>query len=82
MNIEHKYWFPAKRFGWGWGLPVRWQGWACLAVYVVGIALVLHFFGPGREPGLRMAGLGLLTLALFVMFWLKGERPGWRWGKK
>lgn len=82
MDIERKYWFPAKRFGWGWGLPVRWQGWACLIVYVAGVALVLHCFGPGREPGLRVAGLGLLTLALFIMLWLKGERPGWRWGGK
>jgi hypothetical protein len=26
-----RYWFPAKRYGWGWGLPVTWQGWAVLA---------------------------------------------------
>lgn len=28
-----------------------------------------------------LAGPGLLTLALFVMFRLKGERSGWRRGK-
>jgi hypothetical protein len=22
-----KIWFPAKRYGWGWGLPCCWQGW-------------------------------------------------------
>ena len=21
-------WFRAKRYGWGWGLPITWQGWA------------------------------------------------------
>jgi hypothetical protein len=21
------FWFPAKKFGWGWGPPVKWQGW-------------------------------------------------------
>lgn len=81
MNIERKYWFPAKRYGWGWGLPVRWQGWVCLAVYMAGVALTLHFFRPAREPGLCMASMTLLTLALVVTCWLKGEPPGWRSGK-
>lgn len=27
---NRKYWFPAKRFGWGWGLPSAWQGWVVL----------------------------------------------------
>jgi hypothetical protein len=35
-------WFPAKRYGWGWGLPVAWQGWvvllAWLALFVGGWA--------------------------------------------
>lgn len=57
MNIERKYWFPAKRYGWGWGLPVRWQGWVCLAAYMAGVALTLHFFRPAREPGLFMASM-------------------------
>ncbi len=25
------YWFPAKTYGWGWGLPVTWQGWVVTA---------------------------------------------------
>ena len=31
MNEPEKYWFPAKRYGWGWGLPSTWQGWIVLA---------------------------------------------------
>ena len=27
MQTERKYWFPAKRYGWGWGMPNTWQGW-------------------------------------------------------
>ena len=23
-------WFPAKTFGWGWGVPKTWQGWVAL----------------------------------------------------
>ncbi len=27
------FWFPAKSYGWGWGLPVKWQGWLVLLAY-------------------------------------------------
>ncbi len=30
MSVEKKYWFPAKRYGWGWGIPNVWQGWLVL----------------------------------------------------
>jgi hypothetical protein len=28
MGTEKHYWFRAKRYGLGWGLPCSWQGWA------------------------------------------------------
>ena len=28
---DSRYWFPAKRYGWGWGLPATWEGWAVMA---------------------------------------------------
>lgn len=80
MDNPNKYWFPAKRYGWGWGLPVRWQGWVCLAVYAACVALTFHYLRPGVEPVLFAITLALLTLALMVVFWLKGEPPRWRWG--
>lgn len=46
MDSQNKYWFPAKRYGWGWGLPVRWEGWVCLAIYAGGVALVFRFLRP------------------------------------
>jgi large subunit ribosomal protein L4 len=33
MSAQPRYWFPVKRYGWGWGLPTAWQGWAVLAVF-------------------------------------------------
>jgi len=33
MPQEQNYWFPAKRYGWGWGIPVTWQGWAVMAIF-------------------------------------------------
>jgi len=29
-----RYWFPAKRYGWGWGLPSTWEGWLLLVGYL------------------------------------------------
>ena len=48
MQPEAEYWFPAKRYGWGWGLPIAWQGWVVLAVF---FALVLTggFLFPPRK---------------------------------
>lgn len=34
---DRKIWFPAKRYGWGWGLPVAWQGWVVLLLFAIGI---------------------------------------------
>jgi drug/metabolite transporter (DMT)-like permease len=79
---EKEIWFPAKRYGWGWGLPIAWQGWAVTIAYIImlfggvyiaktnttlsGAAFVLYFIG--------------ITVVLIGICWLKGEKPGWHWG--
>lgn len=76
-----KYWFPAKRHGWGWGLPSAWQGWIVLLVYVAMIALLAWHVPPRIHPFL-FAGLVVLASALLGwVCWAKGEPPSWRWGK-
>jgi hypothetical protein len=32
MPADRTYWFSAKRYG--WGLPLTWQGWVTLAVFL------------------------------------------------
>ncbi|WP_395064976.1 hypothetical protein [Paraburkholderia silvatlantica] len=81
MSGNGKYWFRVKRYGWGWGLPLTWQGWVVLAVYVLSISLVAVFFEPHRHPFAFAAFVILATLALSVVCWLKGEPARWRWGK-
>lgn len=82
MEHEQAYWFPAKRYGWGWGLPTAWQGWVVMAVFalllLVGAAVLL----PNRGPGAFVAYSALLSIILVVICWLKGEPPRWRWGDK
>ena len=81
MARSDRYWFPAKRYGWGWGLPLTWQGWVALVAYVLSICLIAVFFEPHGHP-FMFAGLVILaTLALTAVCWLKGEPPRWRWGK-
>ena len=35
MPERRTCWFPAKRYGWGWGFPASWQGRIVLAVYAL-----------------------------------------------
>lgn len=80
MKKDEKYWFPAKRYGWGWGLPVAWQGWVVHGVYFLLLALGSVVFQPARTPGLFVAYVLVLSALLVVVCFLKGEPPGWRWG--
>ena len=79
---SRKYWFPAKRYGWGWGPPSTWQGWAVLLAYLSfalgGIPLIQASKGSAIYI---IYALGLTGL-LIVVCWLKGEPPRWRWGDR
>jgi len=77
------YWFPAKTYGLGWGLPVKWQGWAALIVYFVLLFGGIRYFGASRSSlGLSLFVV-LLTACLVALILWKGERPlGWRWGRR
>jgi enamine deaminase RidA (YjgF/YER057c/UK114 family) len=82
LTDEPRYWFPAKRYGWGWGPPRTWQGWAVIVMYVAFVAAGLVLISPAVKPGLFSAYLLLLTLLLVVICWLTGEPPRWRWGRR
>jgi hypothetical protein len=68
-------WFGPRRYGLGWGLPLRWQGWATLALFVVGLVaarrLVFRLYG---LPG-YFAAVMLLIFALVVVCWLTSGPP-------
>ncbi len=83
MNDKPAFWFPVKRYGWGWGLPVRWQGWVVFVAYLVLLYAAIYYFTPRRDSiGLSVSIL-VLTAALVVIVAIKGERPlAWRWGRK
>ena len=74
------YWFPAKRFGWGWGLPRRWQGWLVLGVFFGLFGLGVIYLQESARPVEFIAFASVLTLGMLVVCWIKGEPPRWRWG--
>ena len=75
-----KYWFPAKRYGWGWGPPSTWQGWVVLLIYFALVIGGIPFVKVTRGTLVYLAYVILLTVVLIVVCWLTGERPRWRWG--
>jgi hypothetical protein len=81
MPDEQKYWFPAKRYGWGWGLPCSWQGWVAVGVFSVLLGLGSLLLLP-QGHSLYLVFVGFISVAFVVICWLKGEPPKWRWGKR
>lgn len=77
---DKQIWFPAKRYGWGWGLPCAWQGWVVIAVWV-GLLAGAAFLTLPRHGGLWIASVVILVVALMTICFLKGEKPRWRWGE-
>lgn len=73
-------WFAPKRFGYGAGLPLRWQGWALIGGYIALLPLVklLDDSGDGR---LRTLGFALFIVATAIVFSVSARRTrgGWKW---
>jgi uncharacterized membrane protein YhaH (DUF805 family) len=81
MSAEREYWFPTKRYGWGWGIPTTWQGWLVLAAFVVLLIIGSIVLPPGKQIWSYLAYVAVLCVLLIGICWRKGEPPRWRWGK-
>ncbi len=80
MSNRPAYWFPAKRYGWGWGLPLRWQGWVVLAAFIFLFGAGFLIFPPNGKLAFLLAYVAFISALLIAICWIKGERPRWRWG--
>ena len=74
-DAPRRYWFPAKRYGWGWGLPSAWQGWAALAVYLAAVAAICVAYPPSTGALRFFVLVGLASAAFTLVCWLTGEPP-------
>jgi hypothetical protein len=78
--FEDGYWFAPKRYGLGAGLPIAWQGWVLLGVYLALVCGLAMLAESSHRLGLAVAlpGIVLATIAL-VLIVHKRTRGGWRW---
>ncbi len=76
-------WFPAKKYGWGWGLPCAWQGWVVMLIYLGLVFAAIKVINPAVNRRMLCVSviIGLSILFCLVCWW-KGEKPAWRWGDK
>ena len=82
MSNRKAYWFPAKRYGWGWGLPNIWQGWVVYGVFALLSLVDAVWVLPSQGQGTFAAYLAILVVVLIAICLAKGEPPGWHWGGK
>ncbi|HEY2899261.1 MAG TPA: hypothetical protein VGL59_01710 [Polyangia bacterium] len=75
-----KYWFPAKRYGWGWGPPTAWQGWVVLVVWMV--ILTVGSVRLAERPLPLVVFIVITAGTLLAICYAKGEPPRWRWGDR
>jgi hypothetical protein len=74
------YWFPAKRYGWGWGPPTRWQGWVVLLLWAAALLEGLYLLRHGRQQlPFRIAFISIMIIILTLVCYWKGEPPNRRW---
>ena len=71
---DRRYWFRAKRYGWGWGLPLTWEGWLVFAAVFVLIGVATWLFPLGIRPGAWTASVAIL-MAVFTAVCLADRPP-------
>jgi hypothetical protein len=69
-------WFRAKRFGYGAGLPFKWQGWVLFIAHmalIIGLAFML-----GDRPIIFVPLMLLVAIAPMPIYAARTE-GGWKW---
>ncbi len=87
--MKKKLWFTARSYGWGW-TPASWEGWLAITIYFILFAHIMRniiaLADAGRFEGMWMivsfGRILLITIALLLVCYLKGEKPHWNWKKR
>lgn len=78
---QQSFWFPAKRYGWGWGLPVNRKGWVAFAIYIACMAGTAYVNPPSLGLYIFLGWTFGFSIAFIGICFLKFEPPAWRWGE-
>jgi hypothetical protein len=75
--VTHKtYWFAPKRYGYGSGLPISWQGWVTCGLIMAGCLVIGWGYGfNSPEAKLGTAAFLLISLPLIAA----RTKGGWKW---
>lgn len=81
--MPSKPWFRPKRYGYGSGLPIAWQGWVVLLVYLMvvigaGAGLPLIFPNPAIFTVATLVVIVISSVILGIIC-AKTTDGGWRW---
>lgn len=80
LLLEKGPWFRAKKFGYGAGLPFKWQGWVLLGVYILAMAgLGVIADKNGAMPTIATVALMLMVTAIFLFVVRSRTEGGWKW---
>ena len=69
-------WFAPKRFGYGAGLPISWQGWAMTIAFLAYAFAASIWF---RDRPIVTVALIVPALVTFLVVCARTTRGGWRW---
>jgi hypothetical protein len=75
MSDDKSYWFGGKRYLLGWGVPVRWQGWAVLVAFVAAELIGPLFFPQHGNSMLYSVYSAAVIAAFLVLCLVKSEPP-------
>ncbi len=74
--LDEGPWFRAKRFGYGAGLPFKWQGWVLFLSHmalIIGLAFLL------KDRPLLMLPVVLLVVFAPMPIYAARTEGGWKW---
>jgi hypothetical protein len=69
-------WFAPKRYGYGSGRPISWQGWALTAAFVaiaIGVSVRL------KDQPLKLIAIMIPVTVVFCVICARTTRGGWHW---
>ncbi|MBX9663759.1 hypothetical protein [Novosphingobium sp.] len=74
MAQARKPWFAPKRYGYGAGLPIAWEGWAILIGYFASVIVMPRVLPP-------LVGFCVIMVLTAALLWICATRTagGWRW---
>ena len=73
---EGPEWFAPKRYGYGTGLPISWQGWlVTLLFFAIVFGAVFRFM----DTPLVLMAVVVVSSILMLFITARTTRGGWKW---